>query len=68
MGRIITDEDISNQIGGTLYNWWEQVFFCNGYDNFLTLEPHLSLAEANYGRTTPELFKSAVVALNDILG
>jgi hypothetical protein len=27
MGRIITDEDISNQIGGTLYNWWEQVIF-----------------------------------------
>ncbi len=42
--------------------------FDDGFDNYLTLEPHLSLAEANYGKTTPELFHSAVEALKDILG
>lgn len=41
--------------------------FMNGFRNFLTLEPHLSLAEANYGKTSPELFKTAVDALNGIL-
>lgn len=41
--------------------------FTNGYDNFLTLEPHLSVAEASYGRTTPDLFKTASDALYDIL-
>jgi sugar phosphate isomerase/epimerase len=38
-----------------------------GYDNFLTLEPHLSLAEANYGRTSPELFGVAASKLKEIL-
>ena len=42
--------------------------FMNGFNNFLTLEPHLSLAEANYGRTSPELFQTAAAALYDILG
>lgn len=38
-----------------------------GYDNFLTLEPHLSVAEANYGKTSPDLFATAVTALKTIL-
>jgi sugar phosphate isomerase/epimerase len=42
--------------------------FAAGYDNFLTLEPHLSVAEASYGRTTPDLFRTAAQALNGILG
>ncbi len=41
--------------------------FAAGFDNFLTLEPHLSVAEANYGRTSKALFHTAVAALNDIL-
>ncbi len=41
--------------------------FAAGYDNFLTLEPHLSIAEASFGRTTPDLFKTAAGALNDII-
>jgi len=41
--------------------------FTEGFDNFLTLEPHLSLAEANFGKTSPELFKTAANALKDIL-
>ena len=41
--------------------------FADGYDNFLTLEPHLSLAEASYGRTSPELFHTAADALKTIL-
>ncbi len=41
--------------------------YAAGYDNFLTLEPHLSLAEANYGKTSPELFKTAADALSAIL-
>lgn len=41
--------------------------FADGFDNFLTLEPHLSLAEANYGRTSPELFHTAADALKAIL-
>ena len=41
--------------------------FTDGFDNFLTLEPHLSLAEASYGRTTPELFQAASQALQNIL-
>jgi sugar phosphate isomerase/epimerase len=41
--------------------------FAGGFDNFLTLEPHLSLAEANYGRTSPELFHTAADALKTIL-
>ncbi len=39
----------------------------DGFDDFLTLEPHLSVAEANYGKTTPDLFKTAADALKDIL-
>lgn len=41
--------------------------FANGFNNFLTLEPHLSVAEASYGRTTPELFSTAVSALKNSL-
>lgn len=41
--------------------------FNAGFDNFLTLEPHLSVAETSYGRTTPELFTTAAGALNRIL-
>jgi hypothetical protein len=41
--------------------------FAAGFDNFLTLEPHLSVAEKNYGRTTPELFHTAAQALYGIL-
>jgi 3-dehydroshikimate dehydratase len=41
--------------------------FENGYNNFLTLEPHLSLAEESYGRTTPDLFKTAADALKEII-
>jgi 3-dehydroshikimate dehydratase len=41
--------------------------FSNGFDNFLTLEPHLSVAEASYGRTTPELFHTAAQGLKNIL-
>lgn len=41
--------------------------FADGFDNFLTLEPHLSVAEASYGRTSEALFHTAVQALKDIL-
>lgn len=41
--------------------------FAAGFDNFLTLEPHLSVAEISFGRTTPELFQTAASALKDIL-
>ncbi len=41
--------------------------YADGFENFLTLEPHLSVAEANYGRTSTELFHTAVAALNGIL-
>jgi sugar phosphate isomerase/epimerase len=41
--------------------------YAQGFDNFLTLEPHLSVAEASYGRTTPELFQTAANALKEIL-
>ena len=41
--------------------------YAAGYHNFLTLEPHLSLAEANFGRTTPALFATATSALKGIL-
>ncbi len=41
--------------------------YLNGFSNFLTLEPHLSLAEASYGKTSPELFKTAADALKGIL-
>lgn len=39
----------------------------NNFNSFLTLEPHLSVAERSYGRTTPELFKTAADALKEIL-
>jgi len=39
----------------------------SGFDNFLTLEPHLSVAEKNWGRTTPDLFKTAADALRKVL-
>lgn len=42
--------------------------FASEFNNFLTLEPHLSVAEASYGRTTPELFNTATDALKKILG
>lgn len=41
--------------------------FSTGFNNFLTLEPHLSVAEASYGRTTPDLFHTAADALKTIL-
>lgn len=41
--------------------------FSAGFDNFLTLEPHLSLAAHSYGRTTPELFATAASALRSVL-
>jgi sugar phosphate isomerase/epimerase len=41
--------------------------FAAGFNNFLTLEPHLSVAEASYGRTTPDLFHTASDALKRIL-
>ena len=41
--------------------------YASGYDNFLTLEPHLSVAEANYGKTSPALFSAAANALKAIL-
>jgi 3-dehydroshikimate dehydratase len=41
--------------------------FGNGFSNFLTLEPHLSLAEASFGRTTPDLFATAADSLHQIL-
>ena len=44
-----------------------QEAFAAGFDNFLTLEPHLSIAAANYGKTTPDLFATAVKALEKIL-
>jgi len=39
----------------------------SGFDNFLTLEPHLSIAEKNWGRTTPDLFKTATDALRKVM-
>lgn len=41
--------------------------YARGFDNYLTLEPHLSVAEANYGRTSVELFHTAVTSLQGIL-
>lgn len=38
-----------------------------GCSSFLTLEPHLSLAEANYGKTSPDLFATAATALKKVL-
>jgi len=39
----------------------------SGFDNFLTLEPHLSVAEKNWGRTTPDLFRTATDALRKVM-
>jgi len=39
----------------------------SGFDNFLTLEPHLSVAEKSFGRTTPEQFKMAAAALRTLM-
>lgn len=39
----------------------------SGFSGFLSLEPHLSVAEQSYGRTTPELFVTAARALKSIL-
>jgi len=39
----------------------------SGFDNFLTLEPHLSVAEKNWGKTTPDLFKRATDALRSVM-
>ncbi|NLU41736.1 MAG: sugar phosphate isomerase/epimerase [Firmicutes bacterium] len=39
----------------------------SGYSGFLSLEPHLSVAEQSYGRTNPELFSTAAKALKRIL-
>jgi len=41
--------------------------FETGYDNFLTLEPHLKKAAASYGDTGPALFGVAVAALRKVL-
>jgi 3-dehydroshikimate dehydratase len=41
--------------------------FASGFNDFLTLEPHLSIAEASYGRTSPDLFVSAASSLKTIL-
>ncbi len=38
-----------------------------GYDGFLSLEPHLSLAGRSGGQTQPELFRGAIRALKGIL-
>ncbi len=39
----------------------------SGFEGFLTLEPHLSLAMENFGKTSPEQFATATRALRDIL-
>ena len=39
----------------------------SGFSGFLSLEPHLSVAEQSYGRTNPELFATAARALKRIL-
>ena len=41
--------------------------FNEGYDNFLTLEPHLKVAGHSHGETGPELFKTAVEGLRKVL-
>lgn len=38
-----------------------------GYDGFLSLEPHLSLAGSSGGKTQPDLFRGAIRALKAIL-
>ena len=41
--------------------------YAAGFDSFLTLEPHLSVAAANFGRTSPARFKVAADALKRVL-
>ena len=41
--------------------------FASGFNNFLTLEPHLKVAGASHGETGPELFGVAVQALRNVL-
>jgi sugar phosphate isomerase/epimerase len=41
--------------------------FADGFNNFLTLEPHLSVAEKNWGKTTPDLFATAVKSLRSVM-
>ena len=41
--------------------------YAAGYDNFLTLEPHLDVAGASHGRTSPARFASAAAALGNVL-
>ena len=41
--------------------------YAGGFDSFLVLEPHLSHAGAMFGRTSPELFATAVKALKKVL-
>ncbi len=41
--------------------------FADGFDNFLTLEPHLKVAAHSHGETGPELFSTAVNALRKVL-
>jgi len=38
-----------------------------GFDSFLTLEPHLNVAAANFGRPSPARFKVAADALESVL-
>lgn len=39
----------------------------NGYDGFLTLEPHLAMAGQSHGYSGPELFQQAAQALKGLL-
>jgi len=41
--------------------------YAEGFDGFLTLEPHLNQAEGSYGRTSPDRFKVAADALKQVL-
>ena len=41
--------------------------YAEGFDNFLTLEPHLDVAAASHGRTSPARFRVATDALRRVL-
>jgi sugar phosphate isomerase/epimerase len=41
--------------------------YADGFDNFLTLEPHLDVAGASHGRTSPARFGVAADALKRVL-
>ena len=41
--------------------------YADGFDNFLTLEPHLDVAAASHGRTSPARFGVAADALRRVL-